>query len=436
METFNHSDATSLLAEGSVPPANRMGAFLETCSLQVPTLECGTSGNRLSGLEDGSRREEFWSRLGEPEGSEKSFRSAESGSDDLRMCSERSGEFSTRGNRVATETVENKERGERNKAESFTYKDTTLMAKWEIGCEEGDEKTVLRIDESCYLDSKATTSDIRAATNVTFVDKDGCMAWSVRAEDLSGATKDDEETSKTDEASLTDRERILRDFSDEVFLGQGVKRAKVDRDDRPKRAKLYDETPTRNCLYDGRLPTRPNVLSLDSTEDEFAVTTDEESNLTCVSPKGSDFSSNRYATNGFPTDRETNVRPSTGHRSVMMTNQELNIACGFPGDGYRSPPGSLLMLSPAGRRGSCRKQRGGPTVRLSSPAPQPPPQQEAETVYEFTEDATPDSCEKLSSYRRRRLADKKYEFCEEGEDAENIVPYRIHRKRDSSPCDR
>lgn len=48
---------------------------------------------------------------------------------------------------------------------------------------------------------------------------------------------------------------------------------------------------------------------------------------------------------------------------------------------------------------------------------------EAEKAYEFTDDAL-ETCEKLSSFRKRRLADKKYEFCDETEDAENIVPFK------------
>lgn len=48
---------------------------------------------------------------------------------------------------------------------------------------------------------------------------------------------------------------------------------------------------------------------------------------------------------------------------------------------------------------------------------------EAEKAYEFTDDAQ-ETCEKLSSFRKRRLADKKYEFCDENEDAENIVPFK------------
>ena len=56
---------------------------------------------------------------------------------------------------------------------------------------------------------------------------------------------------------------------------------------------------------------------------------------------------------------------------------------------------------------------------------------EAEKAYEFTDDAQ-ETCEKLSSFRKRRLADKKYEFCDETEDAENIVPFK-HVRDQSKP---
>lgn len=59
---------------------------------------------------------------------------------------------------------------------------------------------------------------------------------------------------------------------------------------------------------------------------------------------------------------------------------------------------------------------------------------EAEKAYEFTDDAQ-ETCEKLSSFRKRRLADKKYEFCDESEDAENIVPFRhIRDQFKHRPC--
>lgn len=43
----------------------------------------------------------------------------------------------------------------------------------------------------------------------------------------------------------------------------------------------------------------------------------------------------------------------------------------------------------------------------------------ATKAYEFSEDN--EKCEKISTFRKRRLADKKYEFCEDN--TENIIPY-------------
>lgn len=43
----------------------------------------------------------------------------------------------------------------------------------------------------------------------------------------------------------------------------------------------------------------------------------------------------------------------------------------------------------------------------------------AAKAYEFSEDN--EKCEKISTFRKRRLADKKYEFCEDN--TENIIPY-------------
>ncbi|CAH2106973.1 unnamed protein product [Euphydryas editha] len=48
----------------------------------------------------------------------------------------------------------------------------------------------------------------------------------------------------------------------------------------------------------------------------------------------------------------------------------------------------------------------------------------AEKTYEFVEEAET-KCEKLSMFRKRRLADKKYEFSEDNN--ENIVPFRVLR---------
>lgn len=162
---------------------------------------------------------------------------------------------------------------------------------------------------------------------------------------------------------------------------------------------------------------------------------------------------------------------------IMDSTQELNITCGSMNPTISeetvssvtlmSPiPGTLLMvntteesesddcqsnpdrkreITPSSSRS--RRIRGGTTVKLSSPLPAIAATAphggsannthnkiaEAEKAYEFTDDGLEPGCEKLSSFRRRRLADKKYEFCEEGEDAENIVPFRLTRRRELSP---
>ncbi|XP_067004415.2 uncharacterized protein [Anabrus simplex] len=151
-----------------------------------------------------------------------------------------------------------------------------------------------------------------------------------------------------------------------------------------------------------------------------------------------------------------------GH--VMDSTQELNISCGVMNSGLEGSQSNVTLMSPvqkpllvvstdeikneenhtSGRRRGLsplrlKRSRCGTAVKLSSPLPpssvttrwHSKMAAEAEKAYEFTEDLPETACEKLSSYRRRRLADKKYEFCEEGEDAENIVPYRLHRRRES-----
>lgn len=53
----------------------------------------------------------------------------------------------------------------------------------------------------------------------------------------------------------------------------------------------------------------------------------------------------------------------------------------------------------------------------------------AAKAYEFSEDN--EKCEKISTFRKRRLADKKYEFCEDN--TENIIPYNKMRSVIRSP---
>lgn len=82
-----------------------------------------------------------------------------------------------------------------------------------------------------------------------------------------------------------------------------------------------------------------------------------------------------------------------------------------------------------------------PRKRSNSNLHSPPPRSrathkltlEAEKAYEFTDD-TQETCEKLSSFRKRRLADKKYEFRVEAEDTENIIPFKHIRDQSEGRC--
>lgn len=66
------------------------------------------------------------------------------------------------------------------------------------------------------------------------------------------------------------------------------------------------------------------------------------------------------------------------------------------------------------------------TGRLSNKA-------DAGKAYDFNEQKDERIYESLSSFRKRRLADKKYEFSEEDtEDSENIVPFRLSKPIDTS----
>ncbi|XP_058790692.1 uncharacterized protein LOC131663927 isoform X2 [Phymastichus coffea] len=89
-------------------------------------------------------------------------------------------------------------------------------------------------------------------------------------------------------------------------------------------------------------------------------------------------------------------------------------------------PGSPRLMSPPITR-SFRHSTSRKRANIISPQPRTRASHkvslEAEKAYEFTDDAQ-ETCEKLSSFRKRRLADKKYEFCDETEDAENIVPFK------------
>lgn len=93
-------------------------------------------------------------------------------------------------------------------------------------------------------------------------------------------------------------------------------------------------------------------------------------------------------------------------------------------DSDASSQRSAIMSPPLRRRAHsilpARSQQG----RLSS---------KAEKAYDFNEQKDERIYESLSSFRKRRLADKKYEFSEEDtEDSENIVPFRLSRHSEVS----
>lgn len=137
--------------------------------------------------------------------------------------------------------------------------------------------------------------------------------------------------------------------------------------------------------------------------------------------------------------RPASQRPSSPQPGVSQDNYNGNVAS------INSPLQSA-SISPSS---SCSSRLMSPPITRSfrQPSPRkrsslhsPPPtivsttqsrttrathklNLEAEKAYEFTDEAQ-EMCEKLSSFRKRRLADKKYEFCDETEDAENIVPFK------------
>jgi len=250
------------------------------------------------------------------------------------------------------------------------------------------------------------------------------------------------------------REKVIRDFRDGVFSGR-VTRSQTSR--AAGRLEIVD------------MPVVNEISKVDTERvkrNEFSQISHASEKPKCLA--GDTLWKEQGDFNGVY-NRE---------RRIMDSTQELNITCGIMNPStseevvssvtLMSPiPGTLLMVNtteesesddcqsiPDRRKeimtpssSKSRRIRGGATVKLSSPLPAMPTAMshggsissahnkiaEAEKAYEFTDEGLEPGCEKLSSFRRRRLADKKYEFCEEGEDAENIVPFRLTRRRELSP---
>lgn len=146
---------------------------------------------------------------------------------------------------------------------------------------------------------------------------------------------------------------------------------------------------------------------------------------------------NSESSHGYAkTKRPTSPQPGTSHDTTIPTsitsiNSPLHTLSISPA------PNSPRLMSPrithSFRHPSPRKR-----ANLHSPPPRTRAAHkltlEAEKAYEFTDDAQ-ETCEKLSSFRKRRLADKKYEFREEAEDTENIIPFKhIRDQFEQRPC--
>lgn len=128
--------------------------------------------------------------------------------------------------------------------------------------------------------------------------------------------------------------------------------------------------------------------------------------------------------------RVNSPQPGASHDALSITS--INSPLHTLSIGTISSGSSRLMSPPVTR--TFRNVNPRKHTSLNSPPPNLSNSQprtrathklilEAEKAYEFTDEAQ-ETCEKLSSFRKRRLADKKYEFCDETEDAENIVPFK------------
>ncbi|XP_029052296.1 uncharacterized protein LOC114880452 [Osmia bicornis bicornis] len=125
--------------------------------------------------------------------------------------------------------------------------------------------------------------------------------------------------------------------------------------------------------------------------------------------------------------RSTSPQPGASEdNNVTSVNSPLHSVSVSPSSSSRlmSPPVTRSFRHPSPRKRS--SLHSPPPIVNSTQSRTRPTHKlilEAEKAYEFTDEAQ-ETCEKLSSFRKRRLADKKYEFCDETEDAENIVPFK------------
>ncbi|KZC11406.1 DDB1- and CUL4-associated factor 15 [Dufourea novaeangliae] len=214
------------------------------------------------------------------------------------------------------------------------------------------------------------------------------------------------EICRTEQQAISVRDKILQDFcedmSQELNIGSDlitlVKHPSCSPRSTPQR--LPSDLRTTSCWSSPILTPPSDILKTRNSESSHRSSRSQRSN----SPQ--------------PGASEDN--------NVTSVNSPLHSVSMSPSSSSRlmSPPVSRSFRHPSPRKRS----------NLHSPPPIVNTTQsrtrathklilEAEKAYEFTDEAQ-ETCEKLSSFRKRRLADKKYEFCDETEDAENIVPFK------------
>ncbi|KAL4704010.1 hypothetical protein ACJJTC_018050 [Scirpophaga incertulas] len=180
---------------------------------------------------------------------------------------------------------------------------------------------------------------------------------------------------------------------------------------------------------------KPDEDGKDVIEDSKTCLDREETNSIDTNPStpGSDFSApfqspkyqNNVVQNILADFSDLEMEPYQTSRPVQladMLGQELCIQASSIShnlvEEWEGPSPSIrTLISPPlrspRRRPAESMSRFNETHRIN-----------AEKAYEFVEE-TETKCEKLSMFRKRRLADKKYEFSEDNN--ENIVPYRVLR---------
>lgn len=239
-----------------------------------------------------------------------------------------------------------------------------------------------------------------------------------------------------EQTAISVRDKILQDFcedtSQELNIGSDlitlVKHPSCSPRSTPQRLPADFRT---MATWSSSILTPPSdILRTRNSESSHRVQIQQRS-----TNNNSSGSSNSNNNNNNSQQRSSSPQPCASQQDmnfVASINSPLQSVSISPSSSSRS---SRLMSPPIAR--SFRHPSPRKRSNLHSPPPVVNAGQstrttrathklilEAEKAYEFTDEALETTCEKLSSFRKRRLADKKYEFCDEAEDAENIVPFK------------